>query len=51
MIVVLYHSKTVTIARDQKGNRGLEEIEYGGMDQIAKMLLRYDQNLTYYVRG
>ena len=45
--------KPVTIARDQKNNMGLEEVEYGGTTQSAKMIQRYDldQKKTYYVRG
>ena len=48
-----YQKNAVTIARDQKNNIGLEEIEYGGTNQIAKMIQRYDadQQKTYYVRG
>ena len=45
------NKNAVTIARDQKNNMGLEEIEYGGTNQVAKMIQRYDQKKTYYVRG
>ena len=47
------NKNAVTIARDQKNNMGLEEVEYGGTNQIAKMIQRYDldQKKTYYVRG
>ena len=42
---------TVTIGRNQKASMGIEEIEYGGTKQIAKMIQRYDMKKTYYVRG
>ena len=51
--LICWNENAVTIARDQKNNMGLEEIEYGGTTQIAKMIQRYDkaQQKTYYVRG
>ena len=30
---------------------GLEEINYGETNVIAKMIQRYDEKKTYYVRG
>ena len=53
ILCVLYYNfvHTVTIGRNQKASMGIEEIEYGGTKQIAKMIQRYDMKKTYYVRG